>query len=82
MRMNPNTLKARIQDLEAECIILRSSNPELPTIVSYSLTQRGLELLIAIDALHQLLMRKEIEESMVSSENPECFGKSNARSLC
>lgn len=70
MRMNPNTLKARILELEASEIIERICDPKLTTIVTYSLTKRGVELVQAFESLHQFMVRQESCETLSEASMP------------
>ena len=49
--INPRTLSARLDDLEAAGIIVKSSFAEVPPRVEYRLTQKGIDLLPVIDCM-------------------------------
>jgi DNA-binding HxlR family transcriptional regulator len=51
--INPNTLKARLRDLEHEMLVSREVVSHMPPKVNYSLTEKGRELAEIFERLHQ-----------------------------
>lgn len=49
--ISPSVLSARLRDLEVQCMVCRTSYPEIPPRVEYELTPKGHDALLVVEAL-------------------------------
>lgn len=63
--INPKTLTDRLRDLEKWGLVSRTAYQEIPPRVEYTLTDKGRELVVVMDAL------KKLGESWIRSMTPE-----------